>query len=128
MHLCRSSLPENLQQESSDMGHRQEPRVQLYATATLCGVDANGRSFLEPGVIRNMSGRGILLEVAQCSARLGDTVVLRSGKHRGRFQVARISALENGGTQVGLEHILPTTLFWGLKLPAAGPDPYLRER
>jgi hypothetical protein len=75
-----------------------------------------------------MSGRGILLEVAQCSAKLGDTVVLRSGKHRGRFEVTRISALENSVWHVGLEHALPTTLFWGLKLPAAGPDPYFHER
>lgn len=75
-----------------------------------------------------MSGRGILLEVAQCPARLGDTVVLRSGKHRGRFGVTRIRRIENGACQVGLEHVLPTTLYWGLKLPLAGPDPYFRER
>lgn len=110
------------------MGHRQEPRVELNYIATLCGVDAQGRSFLENGIIRNISGRGILLEVAQCAAKVGDTVVLRCGTNRGRFEVMWISSTENGSSQIGLEHVLPTSLFWGLKLPLPAPDPYYRAR
>jgi hypothetical protein len=110
------------------MGHRQEPRVELNSIATLCGVDAHGRSFLENGIIRNISGRGILLEVGQCAAKVGDTVVLRCGTNRGRFEVMWISDAENGSSQIGLEHILPTSLFWGLELPLPAPDPYYRAR
>jgi PilZ domain len=110
------------------MGHRQEPRVELNSIATLCGVDAQGRSFLENGIIRNISGRGILLEVPQCAAEVGDTVVLRCGTNRGRFEVMWISSDQNGSSQIGLEHVLPTSLFWGLDLPLPAPDPYYRAR
>jgi hypothetical protein len=110
------------------MGHRQEPRVELNSIATLCGVDAQGRSFLENGIIRNISGRGILLEVERCAAKVGDTVVLRCGTNRGRFEVMWISPTENGSSQIGLEHVLPTSLFWGLKLPLPAADTYYRAR
>ncbi len=111
------------------MGHRQEPRVELNSSAALCGVDAHGRSFVETVIIRNISGRGVLLESAQCPAREGDTVVLRCGKNRGRFQVMWVVADQQQPiVQIGLQHLLSSTLFWGLDLPLPAPDPYFRPR
>ena len=106
------------------MGHRQEPRVELNWPATLCGVDARGRSFLQCVTIRNISGRGVLLDSSECPAKVGETVVLRCGKHHGRFLVMW---LDRDRQLVGLQHVLASTLFWGLDLPA-GPDHYCRER
>src|SRR5581483_5948015 len=110
------------------MGHRQQPRIELDWPATLCGVNGQGRSFLDCVTIRNISGRGILLDARQCGAKVGDTVVLRCGKNHGRFLVMWVDQPQKSNYRVGLRHILPSPIFWGLELPAAGPDPYRRAR
>jgi hypothetical protein len=110
------------------MGHRQEPRVELNWPASLCGVDAKGRSFLQSVTILNISGRGILLDALQCQAKVGDTVVLRCGKHHGRFLVVWLDQARGANCRVGLQHTLASPIFWGLDLPLAGPDPYRRAR
>jgi len=110
------------------MGHRQEPRVDLNWPATLCGVDEQGRSFLECVTIRNISGRGILLDARHCAAKVGDTVVLRCDKNHGRFQVVWLDHPQRSSCRIGLQHVLASPIFWGLDLPVAAPDPYYRAR
>lgn len=108
------------------MGHRLEPRVQLDCEGSLCGMN-QGRSFLEPAIIRNISGRGLLVEVGRCLARPGDTVVVRHGQYKGRFEVIRVQKTQDG-KQLGLRHASPATLFWGFDLPLPAPDTYRRAR
>ncbi len=110
------------------MGHRQEPRVDLDWSATLCGVDSQGCSFLERVTIRNMSGRGVLLDATKCEAKIGDTVVLRCGKHHGRFFVKWVVRAQNARCSVGLQHVSASPLLWGVEMPSALPDTYCRPR
>lgn len=112
------------------MGHRREPRVQLIFPATLCGMDASGRPFLESATIHNISGRGVLLETDRRVAGPGDIVVLRYGQHKGRFRAmwAKDAPAARGSRLLGLRHLAPTTLFWGLDLPLPSADEYFRPR
>jgi hypothetical protein len=112
------------------MGHRREPRVELKSQASLCGMDPHqARSFLEQVTIRNISQRGLLVEGRRCFVRPGDTVVLRYKQHKGRFEVIWAGETpDRTRTQLGLRHILSTTLFWGVELPLPAPDDYQRPR
>jgi PilZ domain len=108
------------------MGDRLESRVQLESQGSLCGMN-QGRPFLEPVIIRNISGRGLLVEVGRCFARPGDIVVVRHGQYKGRFEVIRVQKTPHG-KELGLRHSSPATLFWGFDLPLPAPDSYRRPR
>ena len=108
------------------MGHRLEPRIQLDSQGSLCGMN-QGRPFLEPAILRNISGRGLLVEVEHCFARPGDLVIVRHGQYKGRFEVIRVQKTPQG-KHLGLRHASPATLFWGLDLPLPAPDSYRRAR
>ena len=108
------------------MGHRLEPRIQLDSQGSLCGMN-QGRAFLEPAIIRDISGRGLLVEVERCFARPGDIVVVRYGQYKGRFEVIRAQKTPHGN-EMGLRHASPATLFWGFDLPLPAPDSYRRPR
>jgi len=108
------------------MGHRLEPRIQLDCRGSLCGMN-QGRPFLEPAIIRNLSGRGLLVEAGCCFARPGDLVVVRHGQYKGRFEVVRVQKTPFG-KQLGLRHTSPAALFWGFDLPLPAPDSYRRPR
>src|ERR1700758_1807146 len=112
------------------MGHRREPRIELNSQASLCGMDPHqARSFLELVMIRNISGRGLLVEVRRCFVKPGDIVVLRHRQHKGRFEVIWAEETPDGTRkQLGLRHVLSTTLFWGIELPLPAPDDYQRPR
>jgi hypothetical protein len=112
------------------MGHRQEPRIPLNSQASLCGIASRqGRSFLEPVTIRNISGRGLLVQSTRCAVNPGDVVVLRCGQNKGRFQVIWVGETPDGQQkQLGLQPVLPANLSWGFDLPLAGPDDYRRPR
>jgi hypothetical protein len=112
------------------MGHRREPRIELHSQASLCGMDPlQARSFLEPVTIRNISGRGLLVEARRCFVRPSDVVVLRHKQHKGRFEVIWAGETPDGARkQLGLRHLLSTTLFWGIELPLPAPDDYQRPR
>lgn len=111
------------------MGLRKEQRKLVTLPATLCGVDLQERSFIQPASIRNISGRGILLEAPHCRVKIGDSVVLRCGDNKGRFQVIWIANdPRSRGKLVGLQHLLATALHWDLDLPAPGPDHFFRPR
>src|SRR5438445_657654 len=91
----------------SIMGHRQEPRIQLNSQASLCGMDPHqGRSFLEPVMIRNISHRGLLVQVRRWVVKPGDIVVLRRGQNKGRFQVIWVGETADGQRkQLGLRRL-----------------------
>jgi PilZ domain len=112
------------------MGHRQEPRIQINSRATLCGVATQqARSFLEPVAIRNISARGLWLQITRCVVNPGDVVVLRCGQHKGRFQVVWVKEMaESHQNHLGLQALLPVTLSWGFDLPLVAPDNYRRPR
>jgi hypothetical protein len=88
---------------------------------------SQGRPFLEPAIIRNISGRGLLVEVEHGFASPGDIVIVRHGQYKGRFEVIRVQKTLHG-KHVGLRHVSPATLFWGLDLPLPAPDSYRRPR
>lgn len=114
---------------TSNMGHRREPRLELNLSATLCGMDASGRSFLESVTIHNISGNGLLVENKRNIVDAADIVVVRFGHHKARFKVAWVYASPTNGHQwLGLRHVAPTNFLWGLDLPVPAPDEYVRPR
>jgi PilZ domain len=111
------------------MGHRQEPRLELNLPATLCGMDASGRPFLESVTIHNISGNGLLVENKRSVVDTADMVVVRCGQHKSRFKAAWVyTSPTNSHQWLGLQHVHPTTLSWGLDLPVPAPDEYERPR
>ena len=112
------------------MGHRQEPRIQLNSQASLCGMAPHqGRSFLEPVTVRNISGTGVLVQITRCVVNPGDVVVLRYGQDKGRFRVIWVGEVpDEQQKQLGLQSVLPTKICWGFDLPLAGSDNYRRPR
>ena len=111
------------------MGHRREPRLELNLSATLCGMDASGRPFLEPVTIHNVSGTGLLIKNKRIVVNPADIVVVRCGHHQGRFRVIWIITKPPSSHQwLGLQHVSPANLLWGLDLPVPAPDEYLHPR
>ena len=112
------------------MGHRREPRIELNAQSSLCGMDSHqARSFLEPVVIRNISGRGILVEARRSLVRPGDTVILRHRQHKGRFEVIWAGETPDGTRRrLGLRHLSSIPLFWDIEVPLPAPDDFQRPR
>jgi PilZ domain len=113
------------------MGSRREPRKAISLPATVCGVDVMGRSFIETVKIGNISGRGALVESIRLALPIepGSTVVVRCGENKSRFQVIWVAQLEGRlRKQLGLQHLLPSTLFWDLRIPLPAPDNYARPR
>ena len=84
---------------------------------------------MEPVVVRNISGKGSLLEADRCAACRGETVVLRWGTNRSRFRVAWVGKTpDEQRMQIGLEHVPQTAPSWGPELPPPTADDYLRPR
>ena len=113
------------------MGSRREPRKAISLPATVCGVDVMGQSFIETVKIGNISGRGALVESIRLAPPIepGSTVVVRCGENKSRFQVIWVAQLEGRPRkQLGLQHLLPSTLFWDLRIPLPAPDNYARPR
>ena len=111
------------------MGSRREARKTVKLSATLCGVDASGRSFIETAVIRNLSSRGVMLESVRTPFQPGQIVIVRCGENKGRFRVIWVTEIAGQRRkQVGLQHLLSTSLFWDIGIPLPAPDNYVRPR
>ena len=110
------------------MGCRRQPRLPMTLTASLCGMDAKNRAFLERVRVTNLSRDGALLENVKCAVKLGDLVTLRCEDTTRRFRVIWQRPVGEG-RQIGLAGIgpVPTTAdsCW---LPASGADEYVRPR
>ncbi len=112
------------------MGCRREPRRTVSYPASIAGMDARGRSFLDTIKIRDISARGILVEGVRAVVKIGDTVVVRYGENKGRFRVMWIKRMNGSPNQkqVGLEHLLSTTIPWDVDVPLPTADTYRHPR
>lgn len=109
------------------MGCRRQPRLPITLTATVCGMDAKGRSFLDRVRVLNLSRDGALLEDVSCAVSIGDLVALRCEGTTRRFRV--IWAQSNGeGRQIGLAGVGAAPLTSEHWLPASGADNFVRPR
>lgn len=108
------------------MGCRRQPRVPMALNATVCGMDAKGRSFLDRVRVLNMSRDGALLEDVSCGVSVGDLVALRCEGSTRRY---RVTWEESGaqGRRIGLTGAGSACALadW---LPAAGRDDFIRPR
>jgi hypothetical protein len=96
-------------------------------SATVCGMDAKGRSFLDRVQVLNLSRDGALLEDVSCAVRVGDTLALRCEGSTRRYRVTWEQSTAEG-RRVGLAGVgnAPTAAEgW---LPASGTDDYQRPR
>jgi hypothetical protein len=111
------------------MGTRRAPRKPIESAATVAGMDNYGRSFLDTVVLRNISDRGLHLDGIRSSIKTGDTVIVRAGENKGRFQVMWVRpSIRNSFKCAGLEHLMKCTIPWDVDLPAAGPDDFQQAR
>lgn len=109
------------------MGCRRQPRLPMTLTATVCGMDAKGRSFLDRVRVVNLSRDGAMLEDSSCAVSVGDTVALRCEGATRRFRV--IWAQSNGeGRQIGLAGVGLAPMTGEPWLPASSVDDFLRPR
>ncbi len=109
------------------MGCRRQPRLPMTLTASVCGMDAKGRPFLDRARVLNLSRDGALLEDVTCAVNVGDVVALRCEETTRRFRV--IWAQSTGeGRRVGLAGIGPVPTTADCWLPASGEDEYVHPR
>lgn len=97
-------------------------------TASLCGMDAKGRAFLERVRVSNLSRDGALLDEVNCAVKVGDLVTLRCDETTRRFRVIWAEPGSGVAGQVGLAGIGPVPTTAECWLPASGPDDYVRPR
>jgi hypothetical protein len=111
------------------MGSRRAPRKLINSAATVAGMDVQGRSFLDAVVLRNISDRGLHVDGLRSSVKLGDTVVVRSGENKGRFQIMWVRpSIKTPFKEVGMEHLMKCTIPWSVELPEPAPDDYQQAR
>ena len=97
-------------------------------SASLCGVDAGGRAFVDRVRVLNMSRDGALLEDGNCPIQPGDTVALRCETTTRRFRVIWEQRLAAQGRLVGLAAASPVPATAECLFPATGLDDYVRPR
>jgi hypothetical protein len=97
-------------------------------TASLCGMDAKNRAFLERVRVSNLSRNGAMLENVKSAIKLGDLVTLRCEDTTRRFRVTWEQPVGEE-RRIGLAGIGPVPTiadtYW---LPASGPDEYVCPR
>ena len=110
------------------MGCRKQPRMPMTVSASLCGVDAQGRAFVNRVRILNMSRDGALLEDGICPVRPGDVVALRCEVTTRRFRVIWQQPASSGERLIGLAAASPVPATTECIFPAVAPDDYVRPR
>lgn len=109
------------------MGCRRQPRLPMTLKASVCGMDAKGRPFLDRARVLNLSRDGAMLEDVSCAVNVGDIVALRCEETTRRFRVIwELSASE--GRQIGLAGVGPVPTTADCWLPASGADEFVRPR
>ena len=96
-------------------------------TASLCGMDAKNRAFLERVRVTNLSRDGALLENVNCAVKVGNLVTLRCDETTRRFRVIWERSVGEG-RQIGLAGVGPVPTTADCWLPASGADEYVRPR
>jgi hypothetical protein len=109
------------------MGCRRQPRIPVTLTATVCGMDAKGRSFLDRVQVLNLSRGGVLLEDVSCAVRVGDLVALRCEGTTRRYRVIWEQSTDEG-RRIGLAGVGAAAGMADNWLPASGADDYIRPR
>lgn len=109
------------------MGCRRQPRLPMTLTATVCGMDAKGRSFLDRVRVLNLSRDGALLEDVSCAVSVGDVVALRCEGATRRFRVTWERSTGEG-RRIGLAGVGPAPSTLDSWLPASGDDDFVRPR
>jgi hypothetical protein len=99
----------------------------MILSATVCGMDAKGRSFLDRVRVLNLSRDGALLEDVSCAVSVGDLVALRFEGTTRRFRVIWAQSTDEG-RRIGLAGVTSATATAGRWLPASGPDDFVRPR
>lgn len=110
------------------MGCRRQPRIPITVPASLCGMDAKGRAFVDRVRLVNMSRAGAQIEDVTCGVKIGDLVALRCDDMTRRCRVAWIQPGNGGGRQLGLEAVGPVPAIMEKWLPGNEADDYLRPR
>jgi hypothetical protein len=95
--------------------------------ATVCGIDAKGRSFLDRVQVLNLSRDGALLEDVSCAVRVGDVVALRCEGSTRRYRVTWEQSTSEG-RRIGLASAGGVPGMASNWLPNAAPDDYIRPR
>ncbi len=109
------------------MGCRRQPRLPMILTASLCGMDAKNRAFLERVRVTNLSRDGALIENVNSAVRVGDLVTLRCEDTTRRFRVIWERTVGEG-RQIGLTGVGPVPTTADCWLPASGADEFVRPR
>jgi hypothetical protein len=99
----------------------------MVVSATVCGMDAKGRPFIDRVRVLNLSRDGALLEDVSCAVSVGNLVALRCEGTTRRFRVIW-GEFTDDGRRVGLAGFTSATATFGRWLPASGPDDFVRER
>jgi len=109
------------------MGCRRQPRLPMTLTASLCGMDAKSRAFLERVRVTNLSRDGVLIENVKSAIKLGDLVTLRCEETTRRFRVIWGESVGEG-RRIGLTGVGPVPTTTDCWLPASGADEYVHPR
>jgi len=96
-------------------------------TASVCGMDAKGRAFLDRVRVLNLSRDGALLEDVSCAVKVGEFVALRCEETTRRFRVIWEQSTGEG-RRIGLAGIGPVPTTADCWLPASGADEYVHPR
>ena len=109
------------------MGCRRQPRLPMILTASLCGMDAKNRAYLERVRVTNLSRDGALIENVTSDIKVGDLVTLRCEETTRRFRVIW-ERCAGEGRRIGLTGVGPVPTTTDCWLPASGADEYVRPR
>ena len=102
------------------MDRRRNARVWVQLPVNVCGVDAFGQAFSLPAMITSLSANGVVVQGVRRRMRVGDSVDLRMGDHKGQFRLIWIGDM----SEMGLERIdgnsfLPASKIAQFAQPAA---------
>jgi hypothetical protein len=99
----------------------------MILTASLCGMDAKNRAFLERVRVTNLSRDGALIENVKSDIKVGDLATLRCEETTRRFRVIweRCAGEVRG---IGLAAVGPVPTTADCSLPASGTDEYVHPR
>ena len=96
-------------------------------SATVCGMDAKGRPFLDRVQVLNLSRDGALLEDVSCAVNVCEVVALRCEAITRRYRVIWAQSTSEGRS-LGLAGAGATPAIAGGWLPASGIDDFVRPR
>src|SRR5438552_16886545 len=111
------------------MGRRHEDRLKVNLPVRVCGMDLNGKPFIQSAHVVDVTRLGGRLRDLYCLDKKGDVIRVLHGRQEANFKITWIGhpgTAEDG--QVGIYCIEPDKYIWGVPLPKhAGRDPYEQQ-